>query len=69
MKRIIIFRHGDFDQNHQLTIDGIKEVYGRSKLIFEIIGKVDLILTSPILRALQTAAVIGKAMNTSNIIR
>ncbi len=69
MKKLIIFRHGDYelDANKQLTIKSAKEVYARAKLISDIMGKADLILTSPVLRAVQTADVIAKAMDIKQI--
>lgn len=67
MKKLIIFRHGDYDQNKQLTVQSAKDVYARAKLISEVMGKVNLILTSPVLRAVQTADVIAKAMAVPHV--
>ena len=66
MKRLIVFRHGNY-QNQELTIRAAKEVYARAKLIGEFVGQADLILTSPALRAEQTALVIAKAMGEPDI--
>ena len=67
MKRLIVFRHGNY-QNQELTIRAAKEIYARAKLICEYIGKADLVLTSPALRAEQTAQVIAKAIGEPDII-
>ena len=64
MKKLIIFRHGDYDQNNQLTVKAAKEVYARTKLISEVVGRADIVFSSPSLRAYQTAQVIAKAMGT-----
>lgn len=70
MKKLIIFRHGDYELNSsdkQLTIRAAKDVFARTKLITEVMGKADIVLTSPVLRAAQTAAVIAKAMGNPRI--
>ena len=67
MKRLIIFRPAAYGQDNQIMPFAAKVLFARTKFFHEIVGQVDLVLTSPIVRAAQTAIVIAKAMQSSNI--
>jgi len=55
MKRIIIFRHGEYDGSGELDADGAKAVFARAKLIRRETGRAATVFTSPVLRCRQTA--------------
>lgn len=63
MKRIIIFRHGEYDGSGELDADGAKAVFARAKLIRRETGRAATVFTSPVLRCRQTARVIALAMD------
>jgi probable phosphoglycerate mutase len=73
MKVIVFVRHGKSQANakimlthdlgvHPLTEEGIEQVRSTTEMIAKI-PKVDAIYTSPVLRALQTAEIIGKRIS------
>lgn len=63
MKRIVIFRHGEYNGSGELDADGAKAVFARAKLIRRETGCAATVFTSPILRCRQTARVIALAMD------
>lgn len=60
MKRLIIFRHGDYNDK-TLTVRGAEEIYGRARMLEEQFGQADMVLYSPALRAYQSARAIALA--------
>ncbi len=68
MKKIIIFRHGDYNHNSgQLDVESAMEIFARTKMIRQQTGCAAVIYASPILRCQQTAQVIALAMDNAKI--
>jgi len=71
---IYLIRHGEAeksspdksDEERELTFDGIQEVEKCSHLWKQHIYKLDLIFSSPLKRAIQTAEIIKKVFNVHN---
>lgn len=68
---IYLVRHGQSekasankpDEKRELTSDGIIELQNSAKLWKQYINKIDIILTSPLLRAIQTAEIVKSIFN------
>ncbi len=61
MKRLIIFRHGSYDEYKNLTETCAQELFLKARHIREFIGQPAAIFASPIKRAWQTANVLNFA--------
>lgn len=78
--KIILFRHGiamDRDEAikkkidddlRPLTDDGIEKTHKMAEYIADLFDDVDMIVTSPLLRATETAKIIAKTYKTQNIL-
>ncbi len=64
MKRLIIFRHGSYDEYKNLTETCAQELFLKARHIREFLGQPAAIFTSPIRRAWQTANVLNLAFGS-----
>ena len=68
MKRLIIFRHGDYDFYKNLTEISAQDLFLKARHMIEFIGRPAAIFTSPIRRAWQTANVLNLAFGNVPLI-
>ena len=62
MKKLTIYRHGEYDKRLHLLPQSAYELFSQAKKLKDELGPVEAIYVSPVIRALQSAAVIQLVM-------
>src|SRR5689334_24609313 len=70
--RVLVIRHADAEQSgddatRSLTKDGRSQMKSAARTLRELVERVDLLATSPLARACETAKIISKAFDDVEI--
>ena len=68
MKKLTIYRHGEYDKRLHLLPQSAYELFSQAKKLKDELGPVEAIYVSPVIRALQSAAVIQLVMQAETFI-
>ena len=69
MKKLTIYRHGEYDKRLHLLPQSAYELFSQAKKLKDELGPVEAIYVSPVIRALQSAAVIQLVMQAETFKR